>query len=320
MAQPIVKIRGVSKSFGKKLVLNDVNLDINEGEIFGVIGTSGAGKTTLLEAMVGFYPINKGEISYRKDSPGVLNFVQLNTDQKIKGKIGFSTQDTSFYDRLTVKENLNYFAHLYDLPKQVIDQRIRKIIDLVELTGEENTLGGELSGGMQKRLDIACSLINDPEILILDEPTADLDPLLRRHIWKLIKKINSLGKTVIVSSHFLDEMDELCHRIGIIYNKTIAHIGTTADLRRTYPIDKEVIVSLASQDYKRIADMLRGLPISKVAVRGSKMVVYTKEAEFVLKKLMDILDKEKEDVLELEIQRPSLDEVFISIINQKEGK
>ena len=315
MAQPIVKIRGVSKSFGKKLVLNDVNLEINEGEIFGIIGSSGAGKTTLLESMIGFFPINKGEISFRKDSAGsTFNFLSLDKDPSLKQLIGFSTQEPSFYDKLTVKENLEYFAKLYNIQDQFINQRIKKMIELVELNGDEDTLAGELSGGMKKRLDIACSLINDPKILILDEPTADLDTVLRQHVWKLLKKINSLGKTIIISSHFLEEMDVLCNRIGIIYNKTIAHVGTADDLRKGYSYDKEVVVSTESKNYQRLASLLKGLPISKLVVRDGSLYIYTKEAESVLKKLVDILEKSKENVLQLEIHRPSLDEVFTSIV------
>jgi ABC-2 type transport system ATP-binding protein len=282
-----------------------------------IIGTSGAGKTTLLESLVGFIPLNKGEISFRKDGAGVFNFLSLKTDPAVKQLIGFASQDPSFYDKLTVKENLVYFAKLYDIPQDFIESRIKKIIELVELTGEEKTLGGELSGGMQKRLDIACSLINDPKILILDEPTADLDPVLRQHIWKLVKRISSLGKTVIISSHFLDEIDTLCDRIGIIFNKTVVHVGTPEDLRKNYQYDKEVVVNIASKNYQKIATLLKGMPIAKVVVRNGKMVIYTKETERVLKRLIDILDKEHETVLELEVQRPPLDELFTSIVTNK---
>ncbi len=319
MAVPIVKIRGVSKSFGPKLVLNDVSLDINEGEIFGVIGTSGAGKTTLLESLVGFYPINKGEFSFKKENGTVFSYATLKQDPDIKKSIGFSAQEPSFYDKLTVKENLEYFATLYNLPDQAIAQRTKKILELVELTGEENTLAGELSGGMKKRLDIACSIINDPKILILDEPTADLDPVLRRHIWSLIKKINSLGKTIVISSHFLEEMDELCNRIGIIYDHTVAHVGTIDDLRQNYSYDKEVIISLASQNYKKIASLLGALPITKIIQKGNRMVIYTKETERVLKTLLTVVDREKERILDLQVQQPSLDEVFASIITKTGG-
>lgn len=317
MAQPIVKIRGVSKSFGSKLVLNNVSLDINEGEIFGLIGQSGAGKTTLLQTMIDFISPSKGDVAFRKDGQGVLNFVSLKSNPEFKKEIGFSTQEPSFYDKLSVKENLEYFATLYNIPKEYVPSRIKKTIDLVELNGEENTLGGELSGGMQKRLDIACSIINDPKILILDEPTADLDPVLRKHIWKLITKINSLGKTVIISSHFLEEMDVLCNRIGMIYNNTIAHVGTVEDLRNNYTYEKEVLLNISSKNYQKIANLLKGLPISKMAVRGNKMVIYTKEAELVLKKLVDVLQRENENIVELEIQRPSLDEVFSAIVNKE---
>ncbi|MBN2420720.1 ABC transporter ATP-binding protein [Candidatus Woesearchaeota archaeon] len=314
MALPIVKIRGVSKSFGSKQVLSDIDLDINEGEIFGLIGASGAGKTTLLEAMVGFIPVSKGEIAYRKDG-AVMNFVSIKNDSSPKARIGFSTQTPSFYDKLTVNENLEYFAKLYDIPEQFIKPRTAKILELVELTGEENTVAAELSGGMQKRLDIACALVNDPQILILDEPTADLDPLLRKHIWALIKKINSFGKTVIISSHFLEEMDELCSRIALIYNKSITHLGTTEEFRKKFPYNQEIILNLASQRYEQLASMLKGLPISKMIVRGNKTVIYTQQTETVLKRVLDIVEQQRETILDLDVQKPTLDEVFTSIVN-----
>ena len=311
-----MKIRGVSKSFGDKLVLNDVSFDINDGEIFGIIGASGAGKTTLLQSMVGFYQPNKGEIIFRKEGP-IAVFSTLEQDSSLKNQIGFSTQYPSFYDKLTVKENLGYFAELYNIPKEFILPRIKKILELVELTADANTLGGELSGGMQKRLDIACSLINDPKIIILDEPTADLDPLLRTHIWKLIKKINSLGKTVIISSHFLDEIDALCSRIAIINNK-VALVGTVQELRSKMNYDKEIILNLESKNYAKVASFLKGMPISKMAVRGNVMVIYAKQPESLLKNLVTILEKENETILQLEVQSPTLNDVFISIM--QEGK
>lgn len=318
MAVPILKIRGVSKSFGSKQVLDNVDLEVNEGEIFGVIGPSGAGKTTLLEAMVGFVPLNSGDISYRAENSAVVNFISIKKDfESIKNQIGFSTQTPSFYDKLTVKENLEYFAKLYNIRDEFIQQRISKILDLIELTGEEKTLAGELSGGMQKRLDIACSLINDPKILILDEPTADLDPLLRKHIWKLIKKINSMGKTVIVSSHFLEEIDELCTRIGLIHNKSIILSGTPTEMRNKYPYTQEIVLQLASRNYQKIALQLKGLPINKAIIRGDKMVIYTAKSDILLKGLMNVINKEREEVIELTVQKPTLDEVFTAIVNKK---
>jgi len=316
MAQPIVKIRGVSKSFGSKRVLDNVNFDINEGEIFGVIGASGVGKTTLLQCIVGFYPLSKGDIGYRIDNKGVYTYYSIKKHLKdLTSSIGFSMQDPSFYNKLTVKENLDYFATLYDIPKRFIPERIRKVLDLVELTGEENTMAENLSGGMQKRLDIACSMINNPKVLILDEPTADLDPVLRKHIWDLLKKINSLGKTIIISSHFLEEMDALCDRIALIKDKTITHVGTTEDLRKQYPYNKEIVLNLASRDYKKLASKLKNLPITKITQRGERMVIYTQQAERVLKHLVKEVDED--DLLELEVQRPTLDEVFASLIEKK---
>lgn len=320
----ILQIRGLSKSFGKKQVLDAVDLDINSGEIFGVIGMSGAGKTTLLEILIGFIKPDNGTIMFiprvtTSAVPENTSPVSITKEpDTIKKIFGFATQEPSFYDKLTVEENLRYFASLYNLKKEDIANKINSILDFVDLSDEKQTLAGDLSGGMKKRLDIACSLINNPSILILDEPTADLDPVSRKHIWNLIKKINAQGSTIIVSSHFLEEMDILCNRIAWLHNKKIIHKGTTDELRTKYTQTQEIHLETVSGNYDKIIAGLAGLDIFKIDKQLPKLMLFTKDSENVLHKLLHLIEDNKETVVSIDIKKPSLDEVFESLIKEKQ--
>ena len=195
----LIEISNVSKSFGKKVVLENVNLNIQEGKILGIIGTNGSGKTTLLNMVIGFYRPTKGSLSFKgKD-------IQ-EAQKEVKNKFGFATQYNCYYPHLTSAENVAYFGSIYNLNENEIRSRVIELLKLVNLYEAKDVMAEHLSMGMQRRLDIACSLINDPEVLILDEPTEDLDPALRRDVLGLIKKVNSSGTTVILTSHLLSEV------------------------------------------------------------------------------------------------------------------
>jgi ABC-2 type transport system ATP-binding protein len=228
----LIRIKEIKKGFRNKPVLDNVNLDIKEKEIFGIIGASGAGKTTLLRLLIGFHQPDKGNILFKiKDN---LRKRAMSSNREI----GFATQDSSFYFNLTVHENLKYFAALHDIHED-IGGKISRVLGLVNLKGEENHLAKDLSDGMKKRLDLACALIHEPKILILDEPTANIDISLKRQIWALIKKINKCGTTIILSSHYLDEVEALCTRIAVIHNRKIAAVGTASELKKRFAVKRK---------------------------------------------------------------------------------
>jgi len=227
MDDELINFKGVKKSFGKNLVLDSINLSFPEKKITGIIGASGEGKTTILKLLVGFYKPDQGEILYSKRN--------IDEDMKnIKKIFGFSTEDGSFYDTLTVYENLFHFGRLYDIPKETIKRRIGKLLKLVGLEGAKNTFARDLSMGMKKRLDVAISLITKPKVLIMDEPTADLDPLLRRHMLRLINKIKEDGTTIILTTQILGEMEDLCDKIAVLFDKKIIEQGSPDSIKSKY--------------------------------------------------------------------------------------
>jgi len=328
MATPIFKIKEVSKVFDHRIVLDDINLDINAGEIFGVIGASGSGKSTLLNILVGFLKPNTGEVLFRrehllehKDSQ-VFKSVYSHHEE-LKKIMGMAAQTPSFYDTLTTKENLEYFGTLYSLHGEVMHTNMTTLINLMDLQGAENRPAKNLSGGMQRRLDIACSLIHDPSILILDEPTADLDPLLRNHIWRLVKKINKRGTTIVLASHHLSELELLCTRIAILKDGKILAIGTPNEIKERFSKHEEIHLETFPGNYTLLAnikdkDIMK--EIVKIEDKGTKLVIHTSKPEIVLQELMKRLEEHKETIVDLKVTKPTLDEIFIMITESEKDK
>ena len=320
---PILRVKGLTKCFGKKPVLRNISLDVDEGEILGLVGASGSGKTTLLKCLVGYWKPEKGDVLFRydafikrMDSGGKAKYASVHKQQRLaKNIFGFASQDTSFYQKLTSKENLEYFGSLYKLPEKALHTNINVLIQLMDLKHANNTLAGDLSGGMARRLDIACALIHDPEILILDEPTSDLDPILRNHIWSLVKRINKKGTTVVLASHNLSEVETFCTRIAIIKDGTVIDIATPARLKTKYAESQEIRIQTYPGKYSDIAKSLKkqGKQAYDIKIRGSELVFLSDEPMSVLHNLLHTLEQLKEELIDIKVSRPGLDELFLKI-------
>ena len=306
-----IEIKDLTKRFGKHLVLDNVNLSIPKQKIFGIIGESGSGKTTLLKTIVGFWRYDKGSIDFEGRS------LDKNT-KFIRQIVGFATQDDAVYPKLTTKENLEYFGALSNVPRATLKNNIEKVLNFVELESAKNELAENLSGGMQRRLDIACALIHNPRILILDEPTEDLDPLLRRDITKLIRKINSDSTTVIITSHLLDETEELCDEIAILHQGRVIKTGTPEQLRDSFSKDEEIILKIQSKKYTSIINKLKKhkKKVSSIKVDSGKLIIHAKNAEPVLLEILRMVERSKEKLIEVDVRKASLGEVFEDAIKK----
>lgn len=328
MATPIFKIKNVAKVFDRKVVLDDVELDINAGEIFGIIGASGSGKTTLLNILIGFIKPESGDVQFRTEhllehkDAHIFRSVFSHNDE-LKRIVGMASQTPSFYNTLTVKENITYFGALYGLSRDTLKANTTTLINLMDLQGSEGRQAKNLSGGMQRRLDMACSLIHDPKILILDEPTADLDPLLRNHIWRLVRKINKRGTTIILASHHLSELENLCSRIAILKEGKILAVGTPNEIKERFSKHEEIHLETFPGNYGLIADIKDKdvlKEIAKIEDKGTKLVIYTSKPEIVLNEIMKKLEAHKETIVDLKVTKPTLDEIFIMITESAQDK
>jgi|SRR3989338_2623306 len=223
----VLEFKDIKKSFGKENVLSGVTLKIKEGEIFGLIGTSGCGKSTLLKILTGMTKADSGEIFITSEN------LKAGKDF-LKESTGFATQENMLFDELTIRENSHFFGQLYGIKKKQINIRLAELLDLLMLKGFEDVLLDNLSGGMVKRANLLVSLIHEPKLLILDEPTVGLDSILRASLWRYINKINKAGTTILVTSHLLDEIEQNCASIAILKKGRIIAAASPAKFREKY--------------------------------------------------------------------------------------
>ena len=308
----LIKVKNLKKRFGKKEILKNINLEIKNGEIFGIIGMSGSGKTVLLKTLVRFFKPDSGQVEYGEVNPNKISFRKF---------FGFSTQESCFYPELTVRENLAHFGKLYGIRGKALKEKIRQLSEMLELKDSIDKKALQLSGGMQKRLDIACSLIHEPKLLILDEPTLELDPILRREIMKLIHKINEKGVTIIMASHLLGGIEALSHNVAIMHEGEIIKIDSPLKLRETYGKNEEVHLKTYPGDYKKIAERLNNhkarLSINSIIHHGHSMLITCGDSEKLLQHLLTDLKGMKEDIIDVHASKPSLTEIFTRMIQEK---
>lgn len=217
-SEPIINVNGLTKTYGDNTVVKGVNFTVQKGEIFGILGPNGAGKTTTLEMLEALRPIDGGKAEI--DGIDVAKH-----PKKIKEIIGIQLQSTNFYDKLTLREQLQMFASLYGV-KVDADALLEK----VQLTEKAKNYVEQLSGGQKQRFAIASTLVNNPKVLFLDEPTTGLDPQARRNLWDLIKQIRDEGITIVLTTHYMDEAELLCDRLAIMDNGEIITIDSPQNL------------------------------------------------------------------------------------------
>ena len=226
-----IKVQNLTKRFGNVSVVDSINFDVPKGKIFGFLGPNGSGKSTTIRMLCGVLTPTEGTAK-------VLGFDIKKDAEKIKQNIGYMSQKFSLYEELTVDENLEFYAGIYGLSKKERLERKKGIIAMAGLTGRENVMAKNLSGGWKQRLALGCALIHKPKLLILDEPTAGVDPVSRRIFWKMIYSLSRQGITVLVTTHYMDEAAS-CDLLAFIFNGKLMAVGTPKEL-----IENEGVESL----------------------------------------------------------------------------
>lgn len=224
-----ISIKNLTKKFGSFTAVNGISFDIPRGKIFGFLGPNGSGKSTTIRMICGVLRPTSGEGK-------VMGYDLVKDTEKIKQSIGYMSQKFSLYQDLTVEENLDFYGNIYLMPKAVLEERKKQLIEMANLKGKEKALAGTLSGGWKQRLALGCSLIHNPNLLILDEPTAGVDPVSRREFWNSIAQLVSGGITVLVTTHYMDEAS-VCDIIGFIYNGDLITIEETQELYKKHNTD-----------------------------------------------------------------------------------
>lgn len=303
MQQLLLEVRNVSISFGDHRVLEDVSFRIPQGSIFGIVGSSGAGKTTLMRILTGFYKPTRGEVFYA----GVRGDKALD---KLRREVGFVTQNNCFYDELSVWENIKYFGTLYDVEQGELVRVAEYLLRSLRLWDARLTTAADLSGGMQRRLDVACGLIHNPPVIIMDEPTAGLDPVLRGEFWKLIRELGG-ERTVIFSSQILEEVERLCDNLVVIDSGGVLASGTLEEVRSRYTKNYEISLRTHPGDYQLLSESFSDAShISYWYHTVDQLFLVSLSPHEAIKEVSSVLEGVGEELLDIDIQHPHLDEVF----------
>jgi ABC-type multidrug transport system ATPase subunit len=250
----VIKADGLSKKFGALTAVDNVSFEIEAGEIFGFLGPNGSGKSTVIRMLCGLLQPSAG----RAELAGLDVVTQT---EEIKKRIGYMSQRFSLYEDLTVEENIDFYGAIYGLGRTDMAARRRTVVDLAGLAGRMEQTAATLSGGYKQRLALACSLLHDPKIVFLDEPTAGIDPVARREIWDLLFRLAAEGTTLFVTTHYMDEA-ERCSRVGYIYLAKLLALGRPQDLKRLPEItpDGSHWFEITSDDATQLLPDLRRHP------------------------------------------------------------
>ncbi len=297
MADPIV-VMNLVKRYGSLTAVDDVSLSVGHGEFFGILGPNGAGKTTLLEIIEGLREADSGSVT-------VLGEPVWPRNPALLQKLGVQLQATAFFERLTTREQLETFAALYGMPSRKVDE----MLELVALTDKARTPAGKLSGGQAQWLSIACALIHDPEMVFLDEPTGPLDPQAKRNLWDVLRAINERGRTVVLTTHSMDEAEELCDRVAIMDNGKILEMGAPAELVRELDAPVRISVEAAAVSVEA-ARALEG--VDEVSGDRLSTVIATRRPSMVMAALA------KADALAgLQVRAATLEDVFLDLTGRE---
>jgi ABC-2 type transport system ATP-binding protein len=278
-----VSVADLKKSYNGLQALRGVSFEIAEGEIFGLLGPNGAGKTTTVEILEGYRERDGGSVTVLGEDPSSAGL-------DWRERIGVVLQSSSFYDSLTVAENLALFAGYYAQPRPISD-----VVELVGLEEKRDTLVRSLSGGQRRRLDLGLALVGDPEIVFLDEPTTGFDPEARRRAWQTIASLRDLGKTILLTTHYLEEAERLSDRVAVVRDGQIVALGPPAELTST-------------------------LPATEIRYRrnGQEVVLQTEEPTKVLHELTSEAVATGHELEGLEVRRASLEDVYLTLTRQEE--
>jgi len=304
-----IEVKNLTKKFGDFTAVDKINFQIKKGEVFGFLGPNGSGKTTTIRMLIGLMDPTSG-------SATVAGFDVKKQSEQIKRVIGYMSQKFSLYDDLTVSENIEFFAGVYQTKIETRKQRKEEVIKIAELFGKEDALTGELASAVKQHLALGCAMINDPQIIFLDEPTAGVDPVARRKFWNNIKMLSDKGVTVLVTTHYMDEAEN-CDRIALISDGIIVACDTPENLKRDRM--KGILFEIETSNTMRALEILRIDPsLHEVALYGLFLHVVADD-ETVVEMIRNRLSDNHISVKRIERITPALEDVFVSLVEEQQS-
>ena len=300
-AQPLIRARGLTKDFGSFRAVDAVDFDVGGGEAFGFLGPNGAGKSSTMRMIACVSPRSSGELT-------VLGLDPERAGPEIRGRIGVVPQEDNLDLELTVRENLYVYGRYFDIPRAVLRDRIEQLLAFAQLTERGDDRVEPLSGGMKRRLTIARSLVNEPEVLLLDEPTTGLDPQARHALWDRLYRLKADGVTLVLTTHYMDEAEQLCDRLVVMDRGRIAAEGSPGRLIEQFSTREVVELRFGPGESERMAEKVHGLG-DRVEVLPDRILVYTDNGDATV----DAVGQRQLQPLGVLVRRSTLEDVFLRL-------
>ncbi len=306
----ILEIKNLKKTFKDLTAVDDLSLSISKGDIHGVLGPNGAGKSTTMNCLLGLVTPDSGEVYFGGDK-------KLKSWKK---NIGYVPQELAIYDEMTAEENVKFFCSLYGFSKAKLREKVAEALEFTGLTEVKDKKAGTFSGGMKRRLNIACGIAHNPQLIIMDEPTVGIDPQSRNLILENVKKLNEKGATVIYTTHYMPEVEEICNKITVIdHGKTIA-AGTKQEIIEKLGKKIKVFVTYKEGENRldAIADTLRKTDgVSSVKAADSTLIIKHHENVTVMEDIISASVENGAAIVNIVSEEPSLEEVFLTLTGKE---
>jgi ABC-2 type transport system ATP-binding protein len=300
----IAIFKDVVKRYGQNLVLDHESFDIRKGEIIGLVGPNGAGKTTTIKALMGLISIDSGEIS-------LFDEKFKENKNSIKRRIGMVPQEVVIFNDLTVIENLKFFGQLYGIKGEKLQESVTEVLDFIGLKEYENALPKKFSGGMKRRLNIGCSLVHKPELLIMDEPTVGIDPQSRNHILEAVKKLGERGTTVIYTTHYMEEVQSICSRILIMDAGHIIANGNVEELINRLNFEEKTTIEVKKPGPQLIQNLRNLKGIKDVISENNRITLLATSGANNLEDIIKVT--QGYGIKSIESETPTLEDVFLTL-------
>src|SRR5436309_7949772 len=300
---PAIEMIDLCKDFASFRAVDHLSLSVRRGEIFGLLGPNGSGKTTTINMISGLSHPTSGEVR-------VMGYDVRHNARQVHQILGSVPQETALYEELTAWANMDFHADLFGIPRKEKKERIRKLLELVQLLDRKDSRVGAFSGGMKRRLALARALLHDPQLIYLDEPTLGVDVQARRVIWDYILSLRDQGKTVLITTNYLEEAQALCERIAIIDHGKLIAVDTPEHLKQTYGGS---VIELETTKPSRSADEIRTLEgVKEVKQDGTHLTITTQGMHNVVPQIINIISQEG-GLRNIAVREPSLDEIFLRL-------
>lgn len=300
----ILEVRQLKKRFKDVQAVNGLSMAVEQGEIHGILGPNGAGKSTSIGCMLGLVPYDSGEVI----------FEERYHLKEWRRYIGYVPQEIAVYDELTAEQNVKFFCSLYGTKN--IQEKVEKALDFVGLIDVRNKKSGTFSGGMKRRLNLACGIVHEPKLIIMDEPTVGIDPQSRNRILENVKKLNEAGASILYTSHYMPEIEEICSKMTVVDHGVVITSGTKQEISAY--MDQNILLTVTCKDITAVTqpvlDTIRNCSgVSKVEVSGNAIKIHFNEKEPVIDAVIQIAAEHQLHISDISTTAPSLEEMFLEI-------